>query len=472
MILSVTTLASFLTGFNARLAVVGLPTIAGDIKADIWSMVWIIQGFMLGSTVFQLIIGRLSDLYGRVKLFLLGIVIFTAGALLSGLSFVPKMLIIARVVQGTGGAILMSLSITILTDNVPPHRLATWLGVNQVAWRVGALLGLTLSGFIIDALGWQWIFLVQVPMGIAILLWSRNRLKEFYIPKEGKKLDTWGFALFTVSLTLALVALTMFGYGYRDTSIFLLTVSLVSLAFFVIVELKHEAPALDLRLFGIWQFTGGIIAQFLYSIGFGASLTLLAIYMQSVLGYSPSYTGMLLVPYEVSFLIFGLVGGRLSDKIGYAPVTIAGLSSGAFALFLLSRFSTIAPIVAAEVILGVGTGLFVSPNTSSVMTAVSPQRRGVASSIRNVSFNVGFVLSLNLAILTMTQVLPYNVASHLIILGGYNPGDSLINVELSELGAAIRHSFIVQAILMALAIPFSLSRIGRRAHPSEKGKSG
>lgn len=465
-VLSVTTLASFLAGFNARLAVVGLPTIAGDIGADVWSMVWIIQGFMLGSTIFQLIIGRLSDVYGRVRIFLTGIGIFTGGALISGLSANPKMLIIARIIQGTGGAILMSLSITILTDAVPSSRLATWLGVNQVAWRVGALFGLTLSGFIIDLLGWQWIFLIQVPIGITVFLWSKNRLKETYVPKEIEKIDLLGFAFFTISLSLLLVGLTTMGYGYRDLSLSLLASSLISLILFVVVELKSENPALDLRLFKIWQFTGGIISQLLYAIGFGASLTLLAIYMQSVLGYSPSTTGILLVPYEVSFMIFGLVGGRLADKFGYAPLTIAGLSFASIALYMLSRSLTIIPIIMSELVLGLGTGLFVSPNTSSVMTSAPPQRRGVASSIRNVSFNVGFVLSLNIAILTMTQLIPYEVASHLIILGGVSNSNSALNVELGELGSAIRHSFLIQAVIMALAIPFSLTRL-KRNHGNE-----
>ncbi|HEW64130.1 MFS transporter [Fervidicoccus fontis] len=458
-VLSVTTLASFIAGFNARLAVVGLPTIAGEIGADVWSMIWIIQGFMLGSTIFQLIIGRLTDLYGRVRLFTIGIGIFTIGALLSGLSSNPAFLIISRTVQGIGGAFLMSISITILTDNVPPSRLGTWLGVNQVAWRIGALLGLTLSGFIIDLLSWHWIFLIQVPIGVIVLFWTRIRLKEVYKPKENIFIDIKGFTFFTLSLTLSLIGLTIVGYGYRDYSYILLALSVAFLAIFVYSELKTTHPALDLRLFKIWQFSGGIISQLLYSIGFGASLTLLAIYMQSVLGYSPSETGILLVPYEASYLVFGIIGGRLSDILGFAPVNVAGLAVGSISLFLLSLAGSIPMIIFAEVILGVGTGLFVSPNTSSIMTSVPPDRRGVASSIRAVSFNVGFAISLNIAILTMTQKIPYTLASHLIVLGGILPSDSSLTIELTELGEAIKHSFLVQALIMALAIPFSISRM-------------
>ncbi|MDK6028611.1 MFS transporter [Ignisphaera sp. 4213-co] len=128
-VLSVTTLVNFLTGFNARLAVVGLPTIARDLNADIYQIIWIVQGYILGSTILQLIVGRLSDLFGRVRLFNVGIAIFGLGAFMSGISSSSLLLIVSRIVQGVGAAFLISLTVTILTDNAPPTRLATWLGV-------------------------------------------------------------------------------------------------------------------------------------------------------------------------------------------------------------------------------------------------------------------------------------------------------------------------------------------------------
>ena len=153
-VISVTTLASFLTGLNARLAVVGLPVIAHELGADIDTILWIVQGFMLGSTIIQLIVGRLSDLFGRVKLFNVGFLVFITAAVIAGFSPNPFILILARIIQGMGGAFLMTLSVTILTDNVPKNSLGTWLGINQVAWRVGDVVGLSLSGVIIE-LSWM-----------------------------------------------------------------------------------------------------------------------------------------------------------------------------------------------------------------------------------------------------------------------------------------------------------------------------
>jgi MFS family permease len=251
-------------------------------------------------------------------MFNLGILIFTIGALASGISSVPYILALSRILQGLGGAFLMSLSVAILTDNIPSNMLGRWLGINQITWRAGAIIVLTMSGFIIDYLGWRWIFLSQIPIGLIALYWSMRSLKEIYKPVEKPKIDFQGFTLFSVSITLLLISLKLTGYGYEIYSRELLITSLILFALFVIWEIKTTSPALDLKIFKIWQFTGGIIAQLLYSIGFGASLTLLAIYLQSVKGFDPSITGILLTPYEVTFMIFGVIGGWLSDKIGFA----------------------------------------------------------------------------------------------------------------------------------------------------------
>ncbi|WP_440059217.1 MFS transporter [Thermogladius sp. 4427co] len=460
-VISVTSLVNFLTGFNARLAVVGLPTIASSIGADIWEMIWIIQGYMLGSTIVQLIIGRLADLYGRKRLFDLGILLFGLSALSAGLSPTPIALIISRFMQGVGGAFLMSLTVTILTDNVPKERLATWLGVNQVSWRIGALLGLTISGFIIDALGWRWIFLIQFPLSMAILLWSIMRLKDVYLPVEEKRLDIAGFALFTSSITTLLLSLTLFGYGFAELYLFLLIPSIILFAIFAIHETRSRNPALDFNLFRKWMFTGGIIAQLLYSIGFGASMTLLALYFQVVKGMSPSTTGLYLIPYELAYLLFGLVGGYLADRLGYFTISSTGLLLASASLLLLYKETGIARIILGETLLGVGTGLFVSPNTSSIMASVPAERRGVASSIRTISFNLGFILSLNIAIISITNYIPYKIASQLL-MSGYVIYQNNSILELNSLEKGIRVSFLVQSIMMALAIPFSISRIRRK----------
>jgi MFS family permease len=242
----------------------------------------------------------------------------------------------------------------------------------------------------------------------------------------------------------------------------LLVLSLIFLAIFVLWEIRIQQPALDLRLFKIWQFTGGITAQLLYSIGFGSFSTLLILYLEIVRGFSATSSGLLIVPFEASYLVFGVLGGRLSDKYGYVPVTVIGLISSATAFLGLSTInpsSDVNMIIFYEVMFGFGTGLFLSPNTSSIMTSVPAGKRGVASSLRSVSANIGILLSLNVAILSMVQYIPYDVASTLISSKGV---ENLGGYTLADLSNAIAKSFMTQALAMLSAIPFSLSRAIKR----------
>ncbi|MEM3393941.1 MAG: MFS transporter [Candidatus Methanomethylicia archaeon] len=460
-VLSVTTLAALLTGLNARLAVVGLPIIASELNANVDTILWIVQGYMIGSTIIQLIVGRLSDIYGRVRLFNLGFLIFIAAAIIAGFSPNPIVLILSRIIQGVGGAFLMTLSITILTDNIPRGRLATWLGVNQVAWRIGAIMGLSLSGFIIDLLGWRWLYLSYVPIGFIFYLWGVKTLKEVYKPIENPYIDKIGFILFTSFLSTLLISLTLFTFGstYIYYAYILLLVSMIFLGLFVYWEFKIPFPALDFSLFKIWQFTGGIISQMLYSVGFGASSTLLVLYLEVVRRFSATWTGIAITPFEFSYLLFGLLGGRLSDRFGYVKITVIGLSASSIAFYLFSTMNMetdLNLVVLYQVLFGFGAGLFVAPNTSSIMTSVSQSKRGVASAIRSISFNIGFLLSLNLAIISMVQYVPYDVASKLIVAKGLSSGSG--GYTLLDLANAISKSFLIQAIAMASAIPFSLSR--------------
>ncbi|MEM2188465.1 MAG: MFS transporter [Nitrososphaerota archaeon] len=460
--LSVTTLASFLTGLNVRLALVGFPIIAHELGSSFDEALWIIQGFLIGSTTIQLIVGDLADLFGRVRLFNIGLLIFTLGGLASGLALSPDMLIISRIMQGIGSAFLITLSVTILTDNLPRSVLGTWLGINQIAWRIGALLGLTLSGIIIDLLGWRWIYLFHVPVGFAALIWSLRTLREAYRPPREACIDIPGFALFTLFLFSTAIGLTLMLNAAKWISeiMLLMIIAPILLSLFIIHERRGRCRALDLSIFRNLQFTGGIIAQLLYAMGFGGSMTLLVIFFEILESYSASLTGLLITPFELSFLIFGILGGRISDKRGFEMPTIAGLSLAAAGLLTLSRISSStspSSIIAAIILLGAGAGLFVAPNTSSIMTSVPPDKRGVASAIRTLSFNIGFLLSLNIAVISLVQVTSYDVASRLIIAEGMMNAEA--SITASSLAKAISGAFQAQAAIMLAGIPFSLLRM-------------
>ncbi len=457
-VVSVTTMASFMTGLNARLAAVGFPVIVHELNCGIDEVIWIIQGFMIGSTIIQLIVGSLADIYGRVRLFNIGLLIFSLGGLGSGLAINAPLLTIFRVVQGIGAAFLMTLSITILTDNIPKNMLGTWFGINQIAWRAGAIIGLTFSGIIIDYLGWRWVYLINFPIGIVVYVWSLKSLKETYRPAGNRCLDWAGFILFTLFMMFLASSLTMMmnikNWGYLVTIFFLL--SAISLILFIIHENKSKCRALDLSIFKIQQFSTGITAQFLYAIGFGSFITLLVIFIEVVRGYSASLTGFLLTPFELSFLIFGIVGGRLSDNFGFAPVATTGLLMASFSLYMLSRLGmnvSLEHLMICVFLFGIGAGLFIAPNTSSIMTSTPPEKRGVASAIRTFSFNIGFLVSLNIAMLSLVGSTSYEIATKLIISEGRV--ENLSDVPLEKVYMGISNSFLMMAIIMMIALLLS-----------------
>jgi len=454
--LSVTTLASFLTGFNARLAVVGYPVIMRSLGADVWKMIWIIQGYMLGSTAVQLLLGEMADARGRVKLFSLGTLVFTAGTALSGLSPDPYTLVASRLLQGVGGGFLMSLSVTLLADNVPPERLATWLGVNQTAWRAGALIGLSVSGVLIDTLGWRSIFLVQVPVGVAAYIWTSGRLRESYRPPTGARPDYGRVLAVTLSVASLLLALTLNGYGYPGYSAAFFAASAALFAFFLALSASHGADFRRSELLRNWKFVSSVLTQFLYSVGFGATMLLFSLTLEAVHGLSPTKTGILLVPFEASLLVSGLAGGRVSDVVGREAVSSLGLALTSASLLMASLepvVSSVRALVALQVLYGAGAGLFIAPNTSIIMTSVPPTRRGIASSIRSLSFNVGFLLSLNVALLSLTSVIPYSAATQLIS-GAHAAG----GFTLQDLMAGMRRAFRDLGAIMLLSFAISLVR--------------
>jgi len=451
-----------MTGLNARLAAVGFPVIVHELNCGIDNVVWIIQGFMVGSTIIQLIVGGLADVYGRVRLFNIGLIVFSLGGLGSGLATDALLLTIFRIVQGIGAAFLMTLSITILTDNIPKNMLGTWLGINQIAWRAGAIIGLTFSGIIIDYLGWRWIYLINFPIGIISYLWSLKSLKETYRPTSNRCLDWTGFILFTLFVMFLASSLTMMmnikSWGYLVPIFFLL--SAVSLIFFIIHESKSGCRALDLSIFKIQQFSSGITAQFLYAIGFGSFITLLVVFIEVVRGYSASLTGILLTPFELSFLIFGVVGGRLSDSFGFAPVATTGLLMASSSLYMLSRVGmnvSLEHLTMYVFLFGMGAGLFIAPNTSAIMTSIPPKKRGVASAIRTLSFNIGFLVSLNIAMLSLVSSTSYEIATKLIISEGHV--ENLSGVPLEKVYMGISNSFLIMAIIMIVALLLSVYQL-------------
>ncbi|MCX6648621.1 MAG: MFS transporter [Candidatus Bathyarchaeota archaeon] len=460
-VLTVTTVGVLMSGLDTRIVIIGLPQVAAALGADAEQAIWFTQAYVLCSTISLLLIGRATDIIGRVKIYTAGFGVFTIGSLLVSLAQNPAQVIVFRGLQGIGGAMLMTNSAAMIVDATPKKELGLALGINQIALRFGMMGGLTLSGIILAFLDWRALFYINIPIGIFGTVWAQRRLKEIARTEKGAPMDWVGFLCFTTSIVSLLLALTFDAYGMTDRSLVygLLVVTAVGFAAFIAQERKHSHPLLDLRIMGIKEFTGGVTAQFLNSIAWGAVALLLSLYFQLVLGLSPFDAGIRILPIDLAFLLVGPLSGRLSDKYGHMPFTTTGLALSSTSLFLFSTTNASTPYSLIFVYLamfGAGVGLFSSPNMSSLMGSVPTSRRGIASAVRAVFFQTGSVISINLAILVMTFTVPYRIVSGVI-----STHTAMTAAETALFAGGINNAYLWMAAINALAIIPSLLR-GKR----------
>ena len=463
--LTVTTIGIFMVGLDARIAIIGLPQVARQLGADAEQAIWITQSYVITTTVMLLLIGRLADIFGRIRIYSYGFAIFTLGSALTSLGMNPTQVIIFRGVQGFGASLIFANSIAIVTDATPRRQLGLFVGINQIAFRAGALLGLTLSGIILSFLDWRALFYINIPIGIFGTVWARIRLKEVAFLDKNRKVDWQGFVLFAAFLVTFMLALTYSTYGgVADlrTAMFLLPASAVFLVVFLLLEKKHSTPLLDLKMFKIRAVSGGVAAVLLNVIAWAALLLLLSVQFQIILNQTPLEAGLHILPFEIAFLAVGPLSGGLSDKFGYVRFTVSGLILGSSALFLLSTVTEATSYTILStymVLLGIGTGLFLAPNLRGVMGALPMQRRGIGSAMVSLFLNIGLTISLNFAILFMSFTVPYNIITEII------SSPNALNLTAADKAlffAGVKNTYFALAIINALAIIPSTLQINRR----------
>jgi len=443
-----------MAGLDTRIVLIGLPTIGESLRADLETLLWVTQGYQIAITIGLLFLGRLTDIFGRVKIYNLGFAVFTIGSGLCAFAQTGEQLIVFRIIQGFGGAMLITNSAALITDATPAQELGFALGVNQIALTAGAVLGLTVGGILIDTTGWRAIFTLNIPVGIFGTLWAHFRLREISQTERHSSFDYPGFFLFTTSLTSLLLAISLDTMGSIDEigAAILYSISLVTFALFLYLEPRRVEPLLDMRLFRIRLFSAGNISQFLYSLGFGSLSLIIILYLQLIRGFDALTAGLLFLPLDVAFVSIGPISGKLSDRYGTRGLATLGMAVGAAGyialIFLLAATTPLEQIEIVLVVIGLGLGLFSSPNISSIMGSVPPQRRGVASAVRATLFNTGNVVSIGLVAYIITTVIPYQVVSG-IITGGYTtltPGDSIGFVT------GIGRAFIVAAVITIIGM--------------------
>jgi len=467
VVLTVTTVGVLMDGIDSRIVIIGLPQVAAALHADAEQAIWFTQSYVLAGTIALLLIGRVTDIVGRVRIYTTGFAIFTIGSALTSLSQDPNQFILWRGVQGLGVAMLFINSVAMIVDATPRKDLGLSLGINQIAFRFGAMAGLTLSGLILSFFDWRALFYINIPIGIFGTFWAHHRLKEIAKVEKRSPVDWFGFASFSISITSFLLALTYDAYGLSEAVVVygLLIASAVTLSIFILYERRQAYPLLDMSLLRIREFTGGVIAQLLNAIAWGAFLLLLSLYFQLVLDMSPLAAGIAIIPFDIAFLIVGPLSGKFSDKFGHLPFTTSGLALTSIGLYLFSTVTIVTPILTVifeMILVGAGMGLFVSPNISSVMSSVPEKRRGIASAFRATFFQVGYVISLNAAVLIMTVVIPYQTITQ--VISAVNP----ITISFSDKLLFIKGlstAYFWLAIVNVAAIPPSVLRGSSKYKP-------
>ncbi|ORA52464.1 MFS transporter [Mycolicibacterium chubuense] len=445
IVLSNTTLGTLLATINASIVLISLPAIFRGIglnplaPGNVSYLLWMLMGYLVVTAVLVVPFGRLGDMLGRVRIYNVGFAVFTVAAV--ALSFDPFQLdggaiwlIAWRVVQGIGGAMLMSSSSAILTDAFPANQRGMALGVNMVAAVAGSFLGLLIGGFLSE---WHWkaIFWVGVPIGILGTIWSVRSLKELGVRTPGK-LDWAGTLTFGVGLTVLLIGIT-YGiqpYGSSTTGwtnpwvLGAIGVGVALLVVFCFVELRVKQPMVNIRLFRSASFGMGNLAGLMSSVGRGGLQFMLIIWLQGIWlplhGYSfestPLWAGIYMLPMTAGFLIAGPLAGSLSDRFGARPFTVGGmlLMAVTFVALVLIPVNFDYWLFAVLVFLnGLGGGIFTAPNTAAIMSSVPSAERGAASGVRATFFNAGSSLSIgiffSLMIVGLANSLPGAMSSGL-----------------------------------------------------------
>jgi MFS family permease len=443
--LSNTTLGMLLAMINASIVLISLPAIFRGIglhplaPANIGYLLWMLMGYLVVTAVLVVFVGRLGDMFGRVRIYNLGFAVFTVAAI--ALSFDPFQLragalwlIGWRVIQGIGGAILMALSAAILTDAFPSNQRGMALGFNMVAAVTGSFLGLLIGGLLSE---WDWraIFWVGVPIGLVGTIWGVRSLHEIGVRTPGP-LDWPGTVTFAVGLTVVLVGIT-YGiqpYGGHPTGwtnpwvLSSIALGLFLLIAFCIIELRAPQPMVNIRLFRSTAFGMGNVANLMSSMGRGGLQFMLIIWLQGIWlplhGYSfestPLWAGIYLLPATVGFLFAAPVAGWLADRFGARPFSVAGmlLMAGTFIGLVMIPVIFDYRVFALLIFLNaLGGGIFTAPNTAAIMSSVPAEERGAASGVRSTFFNAGSALSIgvffSLMVVGLANTLPQALSNGL-----------------------------------------------------------
>ena len=398
--LIIATLSAFLGPYMGSSINIALPDIGETFSMNAISLGWVATSYILTAAVFLIPFGRLADIYGRKKNYIIGISIFTLSSLLCAVAHSQASIIVYRVIQGIGSAFIFSTGTAILVSVYPPNERGRVLGINAAAVYIGLSIGPFLGGILTQAFGWRSVFWVNVPVGILLVLLSAILLKGEWAEAKGEKFDLVGSIILIASLTARILGM---GNLPHTNGVIMVIVGILGVILFVVQQMRVKYPLVKISLFTknrVFAFSN--LAAFInYSATFAITF-LLSLYLQYVKGFDAHYAGTILVAQPIIMALFSPIAGKLSDKTEPRFVASVGMALVAIGLFLLifvNSETTTLTLVLYLMLLGLGFALFSSPNTNAVMTSVDRKTYGIASSILGTMRLTGQMFSMGIAML-------------------------------------------------------------------------
>ena len=386
--------ALFMIMLDNTVVNVALPSIQRDLGASLSALEWTVNGYTLSFAVLLATGGRLGDIFGRRRMFLFGVVIFAASSATAGLAVDTTSLVVSRVVQGVGAALMMPATLSIVTDAVPPSErgkaMGTWAGVSALALAVGPVMG----GFLTEHVSWRAIFYLNIPVAIGAVIAALFAVRESRDTTVGREVDYAGVAILTGALTalvLALVEGKAWGWGSPEI-VALLIGGGFGLAAYAALQLRVKVPMVEFHFFADRNFLGAVVVALIVSFAMLGVFFFLALYMQNILGYSALEAGIRFLPSTLMIVLIAPLSGRMADRIGPRWLIVGGLAVVAASLLTFSGIavdSSYGELLPGFMLLGIGIALTMSPMTSAAMNAVPVEKAGIASGVLSMFRMIG-----------------------------------------------------------------------------------
>jgi EmrB/QacA subfamily drug resistance transporter len=461
--LSCTSLGMLVATINSGTLIIALPDLERALHTSLLQLVWVILVYMIASTVLVLTAGRLSDLFGRKRAYVAGFAIFAAASLGAGFSHTGTELILWRVAQGVGGAFLFANAAAIVTDAFPREQLGLAMGTNTMIAAVGLVIGPVLGGALV-AIDWPWVFWFNVPLGIAGSVWAAVNLHEMGRADKDRTLDVTGTLTYVVGLTGLVYAISRGGLsGWNDPLVIGgFAIAAVLLPLFVAIERRHRAPMLDLNIFKDKLFAAASGAAFINGLSRFALLFIFVFYYQGAQGDDPITAGIKLAPMALGMLVSSPLAGMWADRRGSRTLAALGMIVTALGL---AGMTWLEPDTSYWVgafwlaVVGIGSGMFNSPNTAAMMGTVPVERRGIAAGARVMLQNTGAVISIAFVMAIVTAAVPKPVLFK--IFSGVASG--LSSAQLAPFIANMHTALWVLAAVSLLGAVVSMMRPGHTA---------